>query len=104
MATQLSTDVISQAIQSVTTLESNLQELFKSLESTINDLTSTDFIGDAAEGYKEFFASKVQPALRDNLYEGDSSLTGAMKKILQNIQKQLIESVDPALGQNNRSI
>lgn len=104
MATQISTDVISQAIQSVSTLEGTLAELFKKLESTLRDLTGSDFVGDGADGYMEFFTAKVQPALRDNLFEGEDSLTGAIKKILENIQRQLIESVDPALGSNNRSI
>jgi predicted ribonuclease toxin of YeeF-YezG toxin-antitoxin module len=104
MATQISTDVIQEAIQSVSQLESTLAELFKKLESTLRELTGSDFVGDGADGYMEFFTNKCQPALRDNLFEGDESLTGAIKKILENIQKQLIESVDPALGQNNRSI
>lgn len=52
----------------------------------------------------EFFTAKIQPALRDNLFEDDSSLISALKTILQNIQDQLIASVDPALGQNNRSV
>lgn len=102
--TQISTDVIQEAISAVTTLEGELQELYSKLESTLNELTGSDFIGDAADGYMEFFQSKVQPALKDNLFDGDDSLTGAIKKILQNIQKQLIESVDPTLGSNNRSV
>lgn len=104
MATQISTDVISQAIQSVSTLEGTLAELFKKLQATLSELTGSDFVGDGADGYMEFFNAKVRPALSDNLYEGEDSLTGAIKKILENIQKQLIESVDPALGSNNRSI
>lgn len=104
MTTALSTNDIEAAIAAAENLRAELQSLFEKLDSTIRDLTGSDFIGDGAEGYMEFFTAKIQPALRDNLFEDDSSLISALKTILQNIQDQLIASVDPALGQNNRSV
>lgn len=104
MTTAVSTSEIQEAIQATTQLQNELQSLYQNVQSRIQDLAGTDFIGDGADGYLEFFNTKITPGLRDNLVADDGSILAALKNILQSIQDQLISSVDPALGQNNRSI
>ncbi len=102
MSTILSNQMIADARGAVDGYVSKVQNYNQDLQTIINTLTGDNFIGDAAEGYKEFFNSKILPAVDENLI-GGSSLTSNIKAILDAIEQQLISTVDPALGNNNRS-
>ena len=98
MATILTNAIIDQAVQAVETYSSTARGLFEQVQNEINSITN-DFMGDAADGYREFFLNKVQPALDDNLVQ----LMNSIKQILENIRTQLMATVDPQLGTSNRS-
>lgn len=102
MSTILSNQMIADARGAVDGYVSKVQNYNQDLQTIINTLTGDNFIGDAADGYKEFFNSKILPAVDENLI-GGSSLTSNIKAILDAIEQQLISTVDPALGNNNRS-
>ena len=102
MSTILSNQMIADARGAVEGYVSKVQNYNQDLQTIINTLTGDNFVGDAAEGYKEFFNSKILPAVDENLI-GGSSLTSNIKAILDAIEQQLISTVDPALGNNNRS-
>jgi len=102
MSTILSNQMIADARGAVDGYVSKVQNYNQDLQSIINTLTGDNFIGDAADGYREFFNSKILPAVDENLI-GGSSLTSNIKAILDAIEQQLISTVDPALGNNNRS-
>ncbi|MBQ8298181.1 MAG: hypothetical protein IJX77_10415 [Ruminococcus sp.] len=103
MATILTSAIIENAKGSVDTYVSTVNGLNDELDAIINTLTSANFSGDASNGYKEFYTSKVVPALTENLVDQGSSLTASIKTILENIQTQLLNTVDPQLGENNRN-
>lgn len=98
MATILTNAIIDQAVQAVDAYSSAAKALFEQVQSEVNSISS-DFMGDAADGYREFFLNKVQPALDDNLVQ----LMNSIKQILENIRTQLMATVDPQLGTSNRS-
>ena len=102
MATILTSAIIENANNSVDTYISTAQALYDELSGLINSLIGGDFSGDAAEGYKAFFDEKVTPALTENLIDQGSSLTASIKSILTSIKEQLLDSVDPQLGEINR--
>lgn len=103
MATILTKAIITSATEKVDTYISTANSLFEELQGVINTLTTANFNGDASDGYKEFFTTKVTPALTENLTAPNSSLTAGIKSILTSIQTQLLDTVDPDLGDVNRN-
>ena len=103
MSTILNSEIISNAKSSVSTYVSTANALKDELDSLINTLTSAGFIGDASTGYKEFYNKYVVPAIFDNLTVEGSSLTASITSMLETIETQLINTVDPQLGDFNRN-
>jgi len=103
MSTILTSTIIEGAKSSVDTYVSTINSLNGELEGILNTLTGNNFAGDAANGYREFYTNKVLPAITDNLINQGNSLTASIKSMLENIQQQLLNTVDPQLGENNRN-
>ena len=101
MATILTHAIISGAIEKVDAYVASTNSLYEELSGIIASLTATNFNGDAANGYNVFFTQKVVPALTDNLSAPGESLMAGVKNILESIQNQLLDTVDPQLGENN---
>ncbi len=104
MATILSGAIVTQAKDAVDAYVQTATSLYGELESEINSLTSSNFIGDASDGYKSFFDTKVKPALTENLTDPGTSMTANLKSILDSIQEQLLNTVDTQLGNSNRGV
>lgn len=102
MSTILTSAIIESAKASVDTYISSIESLNGELEQIMNTLTSSNFNGEAAEGYKDFYTNKVLPAITENLTQQGNSITASIKSLLDNIQQQLLNSVDPDLGDFNR--
>ena len=102
MPTILTSAMISSAIGAVEDYIGTANSLSSDLDSVINSLTSSNFQGDASDGYKAFYTEKVMPAINENL-TGSASLTKSIKDILESIQTQLLNTVDPQLGDSNRN-
>ena len=103
MATILTSANIDSAISSVDTYISKATGLFSSIESTLSTLTGSNFVGDASDGYKDFFDNQVTPVLTENLTDPGTSLTFSIKEMLEAIREQLLNTVDPQLGDANRN-
>lgn len=101
MATILTHAIISSATEKVNTYVATANGLYEELSGIIANLTGSNFTGDAAEGYKAFFAGQVTPALTENLTGPGESLMAGVKNILETIQTQLLDTVDPQLGESN---
>lgn len=101
MSTILSSAMIQSAQASVDSYISQVQALNSELEGVINGLIPSGFEGDAAEGYKSFYTTKIVPAIDDNLIASGNSLTASIKQMLEDIQMQLLNTVDPQMGENN---
>lgn len=101
MATILTHAIISSATEKVDTYVATANGLYEELSGVIANLTGGNFVGDAADGYKVFFAEKVVPALTENLTAPGESLMAGVRNILESIQAQLLDTVDPQLGENN---
>ena len=97
MSTILTSAIVESAKASVDTYISSIESLNGELEQIMNTLTSSNFNGEAAEGYKDFYTNKVLPAITEN------SLTASIKTMLDNIQQQLLNTVDPQLADFNRN-
>ena len=102
MASVLTSAIINDAKGSVDTYISTATALYEELSGVINTLTSSNFIGDASDGYKDFFTSKATPALVDNLTDPTASITASVKGLLDMIKEQMLDTVDPQLGDYNR--
>ena len=100
MSTILTTAIVDDAKSAVDTYNSSVQTLNSDLETTLNALTHDNFVGDASNGYYEFYTGKVRPALTENLID---NLMGNIKSILDSIRTQLLDTVDPQLGTDNRN-
>lgn len=103
MATILTSAIITSAKDSVDTYVTTVSNLSNQLDGIMKTLTSTNFTGDASVGYNEFYTQKVVPAINANLTDPGNSLTASIKSMLENIQQQLLNTVDPQLGDNNRN-
>jgi len=102
MASILTSAIIVNAKSSVSTYVTTAQGLFDELSALINTLTASNFMGDSAEGFKEFFNTKAKPVLVDNLTEPGTSITAGISSMLDSIKEQLLDTVDPSLGDLNR--
>ena len=103
MSTILTSAIVESAKASVDTYISSIESLNGELEQIMNTLTSSNFNGEAAEGYKDFYTNKVLPAITENLTQQGNSLTASFKTMLDNIQQQLLNTVDPQLADFNRN-
>lgn len=103
MSTILTSAIVDSAKTSVDDYIATVGGLNEELKGVISTLVASNFNGDAANGYNEFFTAKVLPAITDNLIAPGNSLTASIKAMLDNIQQQLLASVDPQLGEMNRN-
>ena len=97
--TVLSQENISNAQAAVRAYKATCIELFQQLEAEITNVTPTNFQGDAAAGYLEFF-SKIKPSLTTQL-TGDESVTAMLEKLLEAVT-QMLNPVDTEMGNANK--
>ena len=102
MASILTSAIIVNAKASVTNYQNTVQGLYDELSSLISQLTAANFMGDASDGFNEFFKTKATPALVDNLIAPEHSLAAGISSMLEGIKAQLLDTVDPQLGDINR--
>ncbi len=102
MDSVLTKAIIENAKGNVDTYIASATALYEELEGVMNSLTGTNFSGDAANGYQSFFKTQVTPALTENLTQQNSLMT-SIKSILDSISTQLLDTVDPQLGENNQN-
>lgn len=103
MATVLTHAIIASACEKVDTYIASVNSLNDELAGIIANLVSANFNGDASDGYNVFYTQKVVPAITENLTAPSSSLMASIKNILESIQTQLLDTVDPEMGSNNKS-
>ena len=103
MASILTRSIISNASEKVDTYVTTANGLYEELSGIISSLTGNNFQGDASDGYTAFYTEKVVPAVTENLTDPSSSLMASIKSMLEGIQTQLLDTVDPELGENNRN-
>ncbi|MBQ5335577.1 MAG: hypothetical protein J6Z45_06485 [Oscillospiraceae bacterium] len=103
MSTILTSAIITSAMAVVDDYIAAANALSQELDQCIRTLTANDFMGDAANGYTELYNAKVSPAINENLTAPSGSLTASIKQMLDQIRTQLINTVDPNLGNSNRS-
>ena len=103
MATILTKDIITNAISAVDSYVKEATNLQGQLEGIMKGLIGTNFAGDAADGFQAFYNSQVKPAVVDNLTASQTSLMAGVKSILEGIDTQLMQTVDPQLGKANQN-
>ena len=103
MASVLTHAIIENAKGTVDSYVVSTNSLFQEIEGIISTLVASNFNGDAADGYKYFYTEKVIPALTQNLTDPNGSLTASIKGMLDSIEQQLLNTVDPQLGDVNRN-
>ena len=80
MATVLNKTIIANASSAVDTYVTTATALYQELNTLITTLTTSNFQGDAADGFKEFFNNKATPILVDSLTAPNTSLTAGLKQ------------------------
>lgn len=103
MASILTHAIISNATEKVDTYVTSVNGIYDELNGIISTLTASNFNGDASDGYKVFYTQKVVPALTENLTAPQNSLMASLKDMLTGIETQLLDTVDPQLGENNKN-
>ena len=103
MATVLTSTIVKNAKAAVDSYVDAANNLSTKLEEIITTLVSSNFKGDAADGYKFFYDNKVVPALTTNLTAKEKSLMSNVKAMLDSIEEQMLNKVDPELGNVNRN-
>ena len=103
MASILTHAIISSATEKVDTYVTSVNGIYDELNGIISTLTASNFNGDASDGYKVFYTQKVVPALTENLSAPQNSLMASLKDMLTGIEMQLLDTVDPQLGENNKN-
>ena len=103
MASILTPAIISSATEKVDTYVTSVNGIYDELNGIISTLTASNFNGDASDGYKVFYTQKVVPALTENLTAPQNSLMASLKDMLTGIEMQLLDTVDPQLGENNKN-
>lgn len=100
MASILTHAIITEATTAVDSYVATSKGLYTQLEGIISTLIGSNFNGDAANGYTAFFNANVKPALEEA--GSTNALMTSIKDLLNSIQTQLLDTIDPQLGQNNQ--
>ncbi|MDR1640960.1 MAG: hypothetical protein LBT59_14795 [Clostridiales bacterium] len=97
----LKAEDIQKAIAATTNYQAACDEIYKNLTQCITDLTNpgANFNGDSSVGFNALFEESIKPRLDTEL----KTLTDGLKKMLGDIEKTLLEQVDPDLGTSNRN-
>lgn len=103
MATKLDRQTIIRSKEAVDTYVSTVRQLNEELSSIITGLVGADFVGDAGDGYKAFYDTKVVPAIEGNVLNETGSIPHSIKDIMDQIEAQLLNKVDPEMGENNKN-
>lgn len=103
MASILTAQIITDAQAALTNYQTECERLYKELETTISNLRTDAFVGDASNGYDQFFREQATPPLTTNLYGNDEALIDSLRAMLGSIKEQLLDTVDPGLGDANRN-
>lgn len=102
MATKLEISNIQDARTAINAYRSECDSIYQAMKSDIEGLCAANFIGDASEGYLQFFQEKITPALTTQLTGTDSSVTALLETLL-NAVAQMLDPVDPNLAKANQS-
>lgn len=101
MATILKTENLTDSRAAIVAYRTTCDVIFQKLQNDITSLTETDFIGEASLGYVDFF-SQITPALTTNLTGTESSVTAMLESLLTAVE-QMLNPVDPELGNANKA-
>lgn len=102
MATILEISNINDAKTAINTYRNTCDAIFQAMKSEIEILCSTNFIGDASNGYLQFFNEKITPALTTQLTGTDASVTAMLETLLSAVA-QMLNPVDPDLSNANKT-
>ena len=101
MATKLETQNISDARAAIQNYKSACDAAFKEVDGAIAGIMGTQFLGDAATGYDEFY-QQIKPAISTKLYGESESITSMLESIITAVE-QMLNPVDPQLGTANKN-
>ena len=102
MSTILDKATITKAKTAITNYKNTCNQLFTTMKGDIDTLVQKGFIGEASTGYQKFIEN-ITPALTTQLTGDENSLTKMLTDILDSVEKSLIETVDPELGNTNQN-
>ena len=103
MSTILDKKNITDAVTAIDTYVKTATDLNGQLATVMAQLIGSGFVGEAAEGYKTFYTSKVVPALTTNLIDPQGSLMASLKQMMTDIGAEFFDNVDTKLGEANQT-
>jgi hypothetical protein len=103
MATVLTSAMIAGAKAAADNYITTVSGLNGELDGVISGLTGGNFMGDASNGYAAFYNNQVVPALDTNLIAQQGSLMAGVKDILDTLKTQLLDTIDPKMGESNQN-
>ena len=102
MATILTSQIIVNSKGAVDDYSTKAVNKFDELQGVIDGIKGVSFRGEGFNGYEDYFKQKITPALTENL-TGPNSVMEGLKKILDDVNNQLLEITDPNIGEYNRN-
>lgn len=93
-------EMLRRALEVIDGYRSTADSLHTQLDDTVGTLLSTSFSGSAAEGFKHFYGTSIQPAIG----EGLTKLLDALQQIIEETLKAIPDAngLDDQLGEGNK--
>lgn len=93
-------EMLRNALNVIEEYQTKTTNLHNQLSDTVNTLIPADFSGSAADGFKDFYTNKIEPAVG----EGLTQLIKALHDIVQGTLEAIPDTngLDDQLGEENR--
>lgn len=93
-------EMLRNALKVIEEYQTKTTNLHNQLSDTVNTLIPADFSGSAADGFKDFYTNKIEPAVG----EGLTQLITALHDIVQGTLEAIPDTngLDDQLGEENR--
>ena len=93
-------EMLRNALKVIEEYQTKTTNLHNQLSDTVNTLIPADFSGSAAEGFRDFYTNKIEPAVG----EGLTQLITALHDIVQGTLEAIPDTngLDDQLGEENR--
>lgn len=101
ITTTLKEDNVLNAKNAVAVYKNTCEDIFKNLNNDITNLIASGFLGNASDGYKEFY-DQIAPAISTNITGDTDSVIYLLNTILDLVQ-QMLNPVDTKMEETNRN-
>lgn len=101
----ITSEMCNAAVTAVGEYEEKVRAIAGRMDTTVNSLVSTDFVGDAGNGYKTFYESTIKPIIAEDPKCTVLQLTQMIREMMDGLRTLLPaeDGTDDKLGEANVS-